>query len=51
MNFVNWLDCFLKEEHVLELKIFKNWDLNDINKKYLWCNKYDLFKPIKYILV
>jgi hypothetical protein len=38
MNFVNWLVCFLKEEHVLELKIFKNWDLNDINKKYSWCN-------------
>jgi hypothetical protein len=24
MNFVYWLDCFLKEEHDLELKNFKN---------------------------
>jgi hypothetical protein len=39
MNFVYWLDCFLKEEHDLELKNFKNWDQIDINKKYLWCNK------------
>jgi hypothetical protein len=37
MNFVYWLDCFLKEEHYLELKNFKNWDKNDINIKYLWC--------------
>ena len=48
MNFVYWLDYFLKGEHDLELKDFKNWDQNVIKKKYLWGNKYDCLKPIEY---
>ena len=48
MNFVYCLNCFLKEEHDLELKNFNKWDQNDIKNKYLWGKKNDLYKPNEY---
>jgi hypothetical protein len=48
MNFVFWLNRFLKEEHDLELKNFNKWDQNDIKNKYLWGKKNDLYKPNEY---
>ena len=49
MNFVYWLNEFLKEEHNLDLNNFGNWEINET--LYLWghnSSQSRFIKPISY---
>jgi hypothetical protein len=39
MNFVYWLNEFLKEEHDLNIFEFVNWETHQHAEKFLWGNK------------
>jgi hypothetical protein len=52
MNFVYWLNEFLKEEHELDIMNFKIWDKNIVEEKFLWGDDTSNFKnPVRYQII
>ena len=52
INFVHWLNKFLKEEHELDIMNFKMWDKNMIEKKFLWGDeKSNFHEPTSYQII
>jgi hypothetical protein len=52
MNFVYWLNEFLKEEHELDIMNFKKWDKNMVEEKFLWGDDTSNFKkPVRYLII